>query len=120
MPAEAADTAAAEKVATDWLRLVDGGRYEASWGTASALFHGAVPQAGWVQQIGAVRGPIGPLRSRKLKSATYATRVPGAPDGEYVVVQFDTSLANKATAVETLTPMKDPDGAWRVSGDVIK
>jgi hypothetical protein len=27
---------------------------------------------------------------------------------------------NKAAAVETVTPMADPDGAWRVSGYFIR
>jgi len=58
--------------------------------------------------------------SRELKTAKYATSLPGAPDGEYVVIQFKTSFANKADALETITPMKDDKGAWRVSGYFIK
>ena len=46
--------------------------------------------------------------------------LPGAPDGEYVVLQFDTSFANKKEAVETVTPMLDKDGKWKVSGYYIK
>lgn len=48
------------------------------------------------------------------------TQLPGAPDGEYAVIQFETSFANKKSAIETVTPMKDPDGKWRVSGYFIK
>jgi hypothetical protein len=48
------------------------------------------------------------------------TTLPGVPDGEYVVVQFDTSFEKKKTAIETVTPMKEPDGRWRVSGYFIK
>jgi hypothetical protein len=33
-----------------------------------------------------------------------------------VVLKFDTSFANKKVAVETVTPMLDKDGKWRVSG----
>lgn len=55
-----------------------------------------------------------------MKSARYRTSVPGAPDGEYVVVQFKTSFDKKAKAIETVTPMKDPDGQWRVAGYFIK
>jgi hypothetical protein len=35
-------------------------------------------------------------------------------------VQFDTSFERKSAAVETVTPMIDPDGRWRVSGYFIK
>jgi hypothetical protein len=58
--------------------------------------------------------------SRRVKGAQYATSLPGAPDGEYVVIQYDTSFAHKASAVETITPMRDGDGQWRVSGYFIK
>ncbi len=48
------------------------------------------------------------------------TSMPGAPDGEYVIIQFESSFANKKSAVETVTPMKDENGVWRVSGYYIK
>jgi len=70
----------------------------------------------WVQSIKAVRSTMGGLISRSVESAKYATSLPGAPDGEYVVIQFITRFANKKLAIETVTPMKDPDGKWRVSG----
>jgi hypothetical protein len=38
------------------------------------------------------------------------------PDGKYVVIQYDSVFEQKASAVETVTPMLDSDGAWRVSG----
>jgi hypothetical protein len=44
----------------------------------------------------------------------------GPPDGEYVVIQFETSFENKKSAIETVTPMLDQDGKWRVSGYFIK
>lgn len=60
------------------------------------------------------------MQSRKLKSATYTKTLPGAPDGEYVVIQYDSSFVNKKSAVETVTPMLDKDGKWRVSGYFIR
>ncbi|MEW6584469.1 MAG: DUF4019 domain-containing protein, partial [Nitrospirota bacterium] len=54
-----------------------------------------------------------------VKSKKYATSLPGAPDGEYVVIEFETSFENKKSAVETVTPMMD-SGKWRVSGYYIK
>ena len=67
-----------------------------------------------------VRQPFGKLLSRKLKSKQYATSLPGAPDGQFVVIQFEASFENKKAAIETVTPMLDPDGKWRVSGYYIK
>jgi len=55
-----------------------------------------------------------------LKSASYTKTLPGAPDGEYVVIQYDSSFEHKQSAVETVIPMLDKDGQWRVSGYVIR
>jgi len=67
-----------------------------------------------------VRGPLGEVVSRELRSAQFTTTLPGAPDGEYVVIESGTDFENKASAIETVIPMKDPDGSWRVSGYFIK
>ncbi len=67
-----------------------------------------------------MRKQVGALVSRKLKSAQYATSLPGAPDGKYVVIQYDSTFQNKRAAVETVTPMLDQDGKWRVSGYYIR
>ena len=55
-----------------------------------------------------------------MKHAQFTKTMPGAPDGEYVILQFDTSFADKKAAIETVTPMKDKDGKWRVAGYFIK
>jgi hypothetical protein len=112
--------AAAESAARAWLALVDAGNYDGSWSAAAALFRQRVPESQWQSAASSVRGPLGALKSRTLQSATFKSALPGAPDGEYVVVQFASSFENKASAIETVTPMKDPDGAWRVSGYYIR
>ena len=110
----------AQKAAEQWLALADTGDFSGSWNTAAGYFKAAVSSEQWQQSLNAVRKPLGDLVSRKLKNATYTRTLPGAPDGEYVVLQFETSFANKKTAVETVTPMLDKDGKWRVSGYYIK
>jgi uncharacterized protein DUF4019 len=110
----------ATRAADSWLKLVDAGDYTQSYNDASIFFKSRVTEDAWVATVGAVRKPFGDLLSRKLKNAQYATSLPGAPDGEYVVIQYDTSFANKKAAVETVTPMLDKDGKWRVSGYFIK
>jgi hypothetical protein len=111
---------AAVVAAEQWLLLVDEGKYEQSWKEAAEYFKNAVSQDKWHQSLQAVRNPLGKLISRKVKTQVYKTSLPGAPDGEYVVIQFETSFKNKKAAVETVTPMMDKDGVWRVSGYYIK
>lgn len=103
-----------------WLAVVDAGRYGDSWERACAYFRNAVPKQQWEQQAAGVRGPLGKVLSRELDSAEYTTKLPGAPDGEYVVIQYKTSFENKASAIETVTPMRDQDGTFRVSGYYIR
>ncbi|MGD9350150.1 MAG: DUF4019 domain-containing protein [Desulfobacterales bacterium] len=111
---------AAVAAATAWLTLIDNGKYDDSWETAASYFKGAITKEYWQQTLTTVRKPLGKLVSRKIGSKTYAQSLPGAPDGEYVVIQFKTSFENKKSAVETVTPMLDDDGIWRVSGYYIK
>ena len=111
---------AAQTAAESWLKLVDDGKYAESWDQAAKLFKGAVTKEQWKMAVAGVRGPLGKLVSRKLKSREYMEKVPGGPDGKYVVIQYDTVFEQKASAVETVTPMVDPDGAWRVSGYFIR
>lgn len=110
----------AQTSAQAWLALTDSGKYPESWQEGSAYFKSAVSQAKWVEMVTPVRNPLGKVLSRKLKSATYTKTLPGAPDGEYVVLQYDTSFENKKEAVETIVPMLDKDAKWRVSGYFIK
>ncbi len=118
--ADEAKQAAALEVAKTWLALVDEGQYGESWETAAAHFKSGVTKDYWQQAISAVRKIYGEPVSRKLGSITYTHSLPAAPEGEYVVIQIATSFENKEHAVETVIPMLDSDGEWRVSGYFIK
>jgi hypothetical protein len=99
-----------------WLELVDAGSYTESWQETAAYFKQAVTSEQWKKSMIAFRKPLGRVLSRKLISKTYTTSLPGAPDGDYVVIQCETAFENKSNAVETITPMLDKDGNWRVAG----
>ena len=122
-PAVRADSEATDAVveaATVWLALVDSGEYEESWDEAADYFQNAVTKENWVRSLNAARKPLGELGSREVKSADYKTALPGAPDGEYVLMQFTTSFSAKSEAVETVTFMAEPDGQWKMAGYFIK
>src|ERR1017187_3453048 len=111
---------AAEKAATSaaqaWLALIDDGNYAKSRQEASAVFQGAVTQKAWEAAMESVRKLLGKLVSREVKTAQSITAPPGAPDGQYMVMQFNTSFANKPSAVETVTFMSGKDGQWKAAG----
>jgi len=110
----------AQQSAESWLALVDSGKYAESWQEAAPVFKAAVTKEQWQSVLRGSRDPLGKMLSRKLKSATYTTTLPGAPDGEYVVIQYESGFEHKQSAVETVTPMLDKDGKWKVSGYYIK
>ena len=114
----------AEKSATNaaqsWLVQIDSGNYAKSWKEASAYFQGTVTEKNWTDALNGTRKPLGKLVSRKLNKAQSASSIPSAPDGNYVVMQFDTSFSNKKGAVETVTFVQEKDSKWKAAGYYIK
>jgi hypothetical protein len=110
----------AQQSSESWLALVDSGKYAESWQECAQIFQASVTKEQWQSALRASRDPLGKLLWRKLKGATYTKNLPGAPDGEYVVIHYESSFEHKQAAVETVTPMLDKDGKWRVSGYYIK
>jgi Protein of unknown function (DUF4019) len=110
----------AQEAAQQWLGLVDAGHFGESWQSASSGFKLAVTQSQWQSALTAARGPLGKLQKRELSSAEYKTSLPGVPDGEYVVLKFNTIFENKKEAVETVTMVLEKDGAWRATGYFIR
>ncbi len=118
-PAAAPDEPALAATAA-WLAEVDAGRYGTSWDQAAALFKGAITRDQWERQLGSARAPLGRLSSRQARSTQRAKSLPGAPDGDYVVIEYAASYEHKQQAVETLTAMLEKDGRWRVAGYFIR
>jgi hypothetical protein len=104
----------------EWLSLVDAGQYGQSWDQAAALFKQHISKSQWERAVGDVRKQTGALKTRELESAQPAHQLPGVPDGDYVVIVYRASFADAPVASETVTPMRDADGHWRVAGYRVK
>ena len=111
---------AAIDVSKKWLQMVDEGGYSQSWEQSATYFKSAVTKEQWSSSIKPVREPLGKVIMRMLDTTKYSETAAGAPDGQYVVIQYKTSFENKKSAVETITPLLDKDGVWRVSGYYVK
>jgi hypothetical protein len=114
--AEKAATAAART----WLAAIDEGAYAQTWTNAATGFKSAVTSEKWTDSMQRYRKPLGSLISRTVKSAKEMSSLPGAPDGDYVVMQFESSFAEKKSAIETVTFLLEKDGQWRAAGYYIK
>lgn len=106
--------------AQSWLAVIDSGKYMQSWGNAAQFFKDKVPDDQWESTLRQVREPLGDVTSREVANVQFLTYLPGAPKGEYVVIQFKTVFTRKGEGIETVTPMLEPDGTWKVSGYYIK
>lgn len=123
LPVAAADKAAlrdGRQAAAAWLHLIDAADFAKGWASAASGFRRAVTLQAWEQASGGVRSPLGRVIERVERSAQFSKSLPGAPDGEYIVLQFQSTFEHKAKAIETVTVVRDTDGLWRVTGYFIK
>ncbi len=114
------DTEQATAAARDWLTAIDAAEYGKSWDEAAALMRQHITKAQWEHSAGDVRRQTGALKSREFESARPAHELPGVPAGDYVVLTYRSSFANAPVAIETVTPVREVDGTWRVAGYWIK
>jgi hypothetical protein len=111
-----ADEQAALVAAEKWLHLIDEGDAAKSWGTTASTFRSVVSLEKWQTSLEEVLATVGRPLARTLKSKQYTQEIPGAPDGEYVCIEYETTFEHKQHGAETITPVKDQDGEWRVTG----
>lgn len=114
----ASDRAGA-RAAEDWAKLLDRQAWGESWKTSGGVFRSQLTEAGWTATIQPLRQQLGPVASRSLKIVSSANSLPGVPDGEYKIVQFETVFANKPVAVETVVLAREGT-AWKVDGYFIR
>jgi hypothetical protein len=110
---------AAQREALGFLGYLDHGRYADSYAYTGMLIRATNDRDSFALQIKKARAGTGALQSRNLIDASYATSMPGAPEGQYVLLHYQASFANRPEAVETLT-LAFAKGYWRVSGYYIK
>ena len=103
-----------------WIQSVDAGKYADSWNAAALTFQQAVTVEKWQQALVQVRSPLGSMKSREVMKATGAPKYQSTPDGDFVMIQFSTQFENFPQAIETVSPMRQKDGSWRVAGYFVK
>lgn len=107
---------AAQAEARDWLALADRSDAKASWNAAGKKFQEAMPMSGWTDALAKARDPLGSVKGRTIFKTGFKKTFPGAPEGDYALIVYTTSFANKARSRETLTLERESDGKWRVVG----
>lgn len=118
-PQPTAKEQAAITAAAAWLKLVDAGEYGKSWDECAPLFRQKVSRQTWVENLPKDRAAHGAFKSRAFSAAASRTSLPGAPDGEYVMVRFLTDF-EKSAGLEELVTMTFIGGAWRPIGYLLR
>lgn len=114
-----ATTSADLALANGWLALLDTKGWSASWNDTGKLFQLNLTQEQWIKTVQTVREPLGSFVSRTHLESQQAKSLPGAPDGEYSILRYQTVFSNKASSIETVVLALE-NGHWRVVGYFIR
>ncbi len=116
MADEQTPTDAAAVAAGQWLAAADRGDAANTWEEAAAVFRAAVTPEQWADSLSRVQQSLGRAVSRRPGSSRFTTELPGAPDGEYVLLEYATEFEHKKNGTETVVMTREPTGEWRLSG----
>lgn len=112
--------AAATAAATLFLQQVDADRFVESWQLTAPATQEKIAQPDWVAQLEKLRALTGPLVQRSENKVVLSTPAEFSPEGDYIVITYDSTFRRKADASEIVTVMQEKDGDWRVAGYYIK
>lgn len=103
-----------------WLALLDTGKAGAAWDVSSPYLKSVVTRQKWVAGITSARKPFGKIVSRKAEKFARTHALPGAPDGDYSIIEFESVFAKGKRATEQLIWVLEAGDVWRVSGYYIR
>jgi hypothetical protein len=115
----AADELSAQRQALGFLGYLDQGRFADSYSYTGMLIRTQLDRDAFSAQIQKTRVGTGALQSRELIDSAYTTTLPGAPEGQYVILHYHAAFASRPDTVETVT-LAFAKGYWRVDGYYIK
>jgi len=110
---------AARKAAEKWLAFIDQAKYKDAYKQSSQHGRAQATVEEWEPQIRAMREAAGDMQQRNFTSAKATKSMAGAPDGDYMVLEYSTAFAKKAKAVETLMLSRE-GGNWKAAGYFIR
>jgi hypothetical protein len=121
LPVEAQDarSSEAQEAARAWLALVDKGDATAAYAEAGEGFRLRVSKAQWVKGMADARGPLGANTRRTVESTRFVDHIQGFGKGDFAMLVFRASFANRDFAREQITLANTPQG-WRVIGYLIR
>ncbi|MCV6590689.1 MAG: DUF4019 domain-containing protein [Marinobacterium sp.] len=102
-----------ERIARNWLQLVDHGDYIHSWERADKSFQRRINQQDWLNVVDYARSPLGKPISRQLAKLTDDPDLSNEHE-RYVHLDFYTRFEHRLTATERITLHKQ-EQHWRIT-----
>jgi hypothetical protein len=99
-----------------WLELLDADQAGAAWDSASKQLRSIVKRDKFIADVRSVRKPLGKLASRTPLKFARAHELPGAPAGDYALIEFEAKFANGKRLTEQLVWSAESGDTWRVAG----
>ena len=112
----------AREAAEQWLALTDEGAFAESWDEASELLQDEITKEEWTQGSEEIQAQLGTLEEREFMGGQYQEDIPEVPDGEFVIMQYQSSFSGpdggEAPAQELIEVVvaTNEDGTWRIAG----
>jgi len=103
------------EAAKKWLELLDTDKAGLAWDNASKQLKSVVKRDQFVAQMRGVRKPLGKLQSREAVKFGRANELPGAPAGDYTLIEFEAKYKNGKLAEQVVWSIEEGD-IWRVAG----
>ena len=100
--------------ATNWLVLLDAGKYDDAWQNSADEIKTVGPKERFAKMMEQTRAPLGKEVSREVQDKAYAKDPQNAPPGEYVQMHFHSSFETAKSATELVIVKKQADGSWKV------
>jgi hypothetical protein len=117
-PGPSALRAEAVELASSFHALLDSGDFDATWPLLADLVAESQSRSTWVDTLSKLRADAGAARDRTLHGYGYTESLPGAPAGQYFVLEYQTAFA-RFSGQERVIVAVGPDGP-RVAGYLIQ
>jgi len=109
-----------QAAARQWLAFTDNLDAANAWRTAGEKFRKQMAAEPWAKALQAQREPLGAVQQRAAVSTSFPKEVPGAPSGNYALLQFRTAFEKKSDGHESMWLEQESDCNWRVIGYFIR
>jgi uncharacterized protein DUF4019 len=101
--------------AQQWLKLVDTGEFGKSHQSAHPNLAKMVSRQFWEEKISDMRGDLGVILSRRLRTVEYSGDIKPPPVEEFYVFAFDTEMSKGGDMEEVVACRRGESGQWQVA-----